>query len=106
MDFAILEKNARREGVTRTRLNVLIGMDEFINENGYSPSVRELSALLGIKSHSSVHFHLETLEREGYISRQTRRARSCRLTLKAEQALATLGLVRPPARSCDTALAS
>jgi SOS-response transcriptional repressor LexA len=95
MNISILEKYPRGEGLTRTRLQVLVGMEGFIQENGYSPSVRELSAILGIKSHSSVHFHLEILEKEGYISRHPRRARSCRMTKKAAQALETLYVVRP-----------
>lgn len=92
MDIDLLAKVARREGVTRTKLNVLAGIDGFIQENGYSPSIRELSSQLGIKSHSSVHFHLEVLEREGFISRHPGRARSCRMTYKAERALEALGV--------------
>ena len=95
MNIRILEKKTRGEGLTPTRLSVLIGMNEFIEKNGYSPSVRELSALLGVKSHSSIHFHLEILEKDGYISRHARRARSCRMTLKAEQALDLFCAVRP-----------
>lgn len=36
---------------------------------GLPPTVREICAATGLKSTSSVHAHLKTLEREGYISR-------------------------------------
>lgn len=38
-------------------------------QNGLPPTVREICAATGLKSTSSVHAHLRTLEREGYISR-------------------------------------
>lgn len=39
-------------------------------EDGLPPSVREICSATGLKSTSTVHAHLKTLEREGYISRQ------------------------------------
>lgn len=38
-------------------------------QGGLPPTVREICAATGLKSTSSVHAHLKTLEREGYISR-------------------------------------
>lgn len=38
-------------------------------QNGLPPTVREICAATGLKSTSSVHAHLRTLEREGYINR-------------------------------------
>lgn len=38
-------------------------------ENGLPPTVREICSATGLKSTSSVHAHLKTLERAGYISR-------------------------------------
>ena len=38
-------------------------------QNGLPPTVREICAATGLKSTSSVHAHLKTLERGGYISR-------------------------------------
>ncbi len=40
-------------------------------QNGLPPTVREICQATGLKSTSSVHAHLKTLEREGYISRDT-----------------------------------
>lgn len=38
-------------------------------QSGLPPTVREICRATGLKSTSSVHAHLKTLEREGYISR-------------------------------------
>ncbi len=38
-------------------------------QTGLPPTVREICAATGLKSTSSVHAHLKTLERSGYISR-------------------------------------
>ena len=50
-----------------------------INENGYAPSVRDIAAALGIKSTSSVHAYLHTLEKNGYISQEEGKRRTLRL---------------------------
>lgn len=38
-------------------------------DKGYSPAVREIAAAVGLASSSTVHGHLERLERRGYIKR-------------------------------------
>ena len=38
-------------------------------QSGLPPTVREICRATGLKSTSSVHAHLKTLEREGYIVR-------------------------------------
>ena len=38
-----------------------------ILERGFPPAVREICAAVRLKSTSSVHSHLETLEKNGYI---------------------------------------
>jgi repressor LexA len=52
----------------------------FVREHHYAPSVRELSALMGLKSVSTVHSHLRGLEERGLISRPARRSRSIQLS--------------------------
>ena len=39
----------------------------YIQEHGYSPTVRELCEILGLKSPATVHFHLKRLKKKGYI---------------------------------------
>ena len=45
-----------------------------ILEKGYPPTVREICETVKLKSTSSVHSHLETLEKNGYISSFSREA--------------------------------
>lgn len=53
---------------------------EFIKDNilakGYPPSVREICEAVHLKSTSSVHSHLETLEKNGYIRRDPTKPRT------------------------------
>lgn len=92
MDITFLEKLAPRSRFSRTRLNVLLALNQFAESYGYSPTVREISTMVEVKSHSSIQYHLEALEHEGFIQRRPRRARSARLTRKAEVALDRLGV--------------
>ena len=41
----------------------------FVQENGYAPSVREIGDAVGLKSPSTVHFHLKKLEEQGLIEK-------------------------------------
>ena len=47
-----------------------------IKLNGYPPTVREICDAVGLSSTSTVHAHLETLERKGYIRRTPAKNRS------------------------------
>lgn len=47
-----------------------------IRQNGYPPTVREICDAVGLSSTSTVHAHLETLERKGYIRRSPTKNRS------------------------------
>jgi len=47
-----------------------------IRQNGYPPTVREICDAVGLSSTSTVHAHLETLIRKGYIRRQPNKNRS------------------------------
>ncbi len=47
-----------------------------ILEKGYPPAVREICKAVNLKSTSSVHSHLETLEKNGYIRRDPTKPRA------------------------------
>ena len=47
-----------------------------ILERGFPPAVREICEAVNLKSTSSVHSHLETLERNGYIHRDPTKPRA------------------------------
>ncbi len=49
---------------------------QFIDNNGYPPSVREIGDAVGLKSTSSVASYLKELEKEGYLRRGNSRSRA------------------------------
>ncbi len=55
---------------------ILEYMKEVILEKGYPPTVREICEKVRLKSTSSVHSHLETLEKNGYIKRDPTKPRA------------------------------
>lgn len=65
--------------MTINRLKVLTAIKEYIERERISPTVRELSEIVGLKSTSSIHRHIDVLEKEGYISRIKESPRSIRV---------------------------
>ena len=58
------------------QLEILEYLKKSILEKGYPPTVRELCEAVHLKSTSSVHAHLETLEQNGYIRRDPTKPRA------------------------------
>ncbi|QXE17426.1 transcriptional repressor LexA [Clostridium sp. 001] len=54
-----------------------------IREKGYPPSVREICAGVGLKSTSTVHSHLEKLEKKGFIKRDASKSRTIEIVEKS-----------------------
>jgi repressor LexA len=54
-------------------LNYLVG---FINKNGYSPSFEEIAHAMKLTSLATVHKHLSTLDKKGFIRRGYNQSRS------------------------------
>lgn len=42
-------------------------VNDFIQENGYSPSVREIGSAVGLRSTASVSYHLQALQEKGLL---------------------------------------
>ena len=57
------------DSLTTKQSNVYNFIKKATREKGYPPAVREICEAVGLSSTSSVHAHLETLERKGYIKR-------------------------------------
>lgn len=51
-------------------------MKKYILDKGYPPSVREICAAVGLRSTSTVHGHLERLEKKGLIKRDPTKPRA------------------------------
>lgn len=46
---------------------ILKFVNEFVQENGYSPSVREIGEAVGLRSTASVSYHLQALQAKGFL---------------------------------------
>ena len=62
--------------ISAKQQEILEYMKREILNKGYPPSVREICEAVKLKSTSSVHAHLETLERNGYIRREPTKPRA------------------------------
>ena len=66
--------------LTRRQKQVLDHIVHFIDRHGYSPSFEEIADGLKLTSLATVHKHLQTLERKGFIRRGYNRSRSIEVT--------------------------
>ena len=62
--------------ISKKQSEILEYIKEQILEKGYPPAVREICEAVHLKSTSSVHAHLETLEKNGYIRRDPTKPRA------------------------------
>ena len=62
--------------ITSKQKEILEYIKEEILKRGYPPAVREICEAVHLRSTSSVHSHLETLEKNGYIKRDPTKPRA------------------------------
>lgn len=62
--------------ITQKQQEILDFIKSEILSKGYPPAVRDICEAVNLKSTSSVHSHLETLERNGYIRRDPTKPRA------------------------------
>lgn len=62
--------------ISKKQLEILEYIKNQILDRGFPPSVREICEAVHLKSTSSVHSHLETLEKNGYIHRDPTKPRA------------------------------
>lgn len=62
--------------ITAKQQQILEYIKEEILKRGYPPAVREICEAVNLRSTSSVHSHLETLEKNGYIRRDPTKPRA------------------------------
>ena len=62
--------------ISKKQKEILECIKSQILERGYPPAVREICEAVNLKSTSSVHSHLETLEKNGYIHRDPTKPRA------------------------------
>src|SRR5437868_1555510 len=62
--------------LTKRQKEVLDFLVGFVNKNGYSPSFEEIARALRLTSLATVHKHISTLERKGFVRRAYNQSRS------------------------------
>lgn len=65
-----------KEPISDKQAQILEYIKDQIMEKGYPPAVREICEAVHLKSTSSVHSHLATLEKRGYIRRDPTKPRA------------------------------
>jgi repressor LexA len=96
------------ETLTPKRKQILDFVAAFIGEKGYAPSVRDVASGCNLTSPNAAQFHLDALERQGFIRRARDVSRSIALTEKYADAtsipvLGTIAAGQPiPVPSPDT----
>jgi repressor LexA len=66
--------------LTKRQKEVLDFLVSFVNKHGYSPSFEEIARALRLTSLATVHKHITTLERKGFIRRGYNQSRSIEVT--------------------------
>lgn len=69
-------ENKKTRKITQKQKEILDFIKSEILNKGYPPTVREICEMVHLKSTSSVHSHLETLEKNGYIRRDPTKPRA------------------------------
>ena len=66
--------------LTKRQKEVLDFLVGFVNKHGYSPSFEEIGRALRLTSLATVHKHISTLERKGFVRRGYNQSRSIEVT--------------------------
>lgn len=77
------------QDLTDRQKEIVSHISAYHTRNGYSPSVRDLSDLMGGISTNAVHGHIEACARKGLVTRHPKIARSLTVTERGLGLLAT-----------------
>ena len=86
--------------MTKMQQKIYDYIAQTLAQQGYPPSVREIGDAVGLKSPSTVHFHLKHMEEMGVINKSGRKGRAITLAQPAENLPAAPEVpqeVEPPA---------
>lgn len=75
--------------LTKKQRKMLDFLANFVQSEGYSPSLEEIASGMGLSSLATVHKHLKNLETKGLLRRQWNHSRSLELTEQAQALLAS-----------------
>ena len=66
--------------LTKRQQEILDVVQEYMEQKGYPPTVREIGEAVGLNSPSTVHAHLKALEESGALTRDATKPRAIDLT--------------------------
>lgn len=67
------------DNLTKRQRQILDFITDFINENAYAPSLREIGEHFSLSSPATVHAHIENLKQKGFLEKSYNEARSIEL---------------------------
>ncbi len=67
------------ESLNKREKAILKFIEKQVNAKGYPPSVREIGKAVGLKSTATVHGYLLSLEKKGYIKKESQKGRTLKL---------------------------
>lgn len=71
--------------LTKRQRSIYQYIVRFIRRKGYPPTVRDIGKGVGLSSASTVHFHLNTLEKKGFIERDPSKPRAIKPLLGEDE---------------------
>ncbi len=84
-----------KDRLTKRQKQIYDCICDAIRANGYPPSVREICSDVGLKSSATVHNHLISLEKKGYIRRDPAKPRAIEI-LNEDIQLSSSGICKIP----------
>jgi repressor LexA len=81
---------AEKKKLSQRQRAILEYIQEFLSENGYPPTIREIGAAVGISSTSVVNYNLNRLVAMEYLTREKDVSRGLRLAERLERAAANV----------------
>ncbi len=69
------------KNLTKRQRQILDFITEYVNKNGYAPSLREIGENFNLSSPATIHAHIENLKSKGFLKTSYNEARSIELVL-------------------------
>lgn len=75
------------KNLSTKQLNVLEYIYQTVQTKGYPPTVREIGKAIGLSSTSTVHGHIDRLQKNGYLEKDPTKPRALEITAQGLEAL-------------------
>ncbi|MEE6657647.1 transcriptional repressor LexA [Pediococcus acidilactici] len=75
------------KNLSTKQLNVLEYIYQMVQAQGYPPTVREIGKAIGLSSTSTVHGHIDRLQKNGYLEKDPTKPRALEITAQGLEAL-------------------